>query len=426
MLPDTATNTDKLIDYHLGKINHQPTIGRVIAVQSGLMLCALVGLLYAVPASDYSADSPEERALNIAGSCYMSVLICYVGADMFFRMHLEKQWPDSELEGIVAAPLTPADFKRQNYIIGICALASGIPFSTTAITYPPEGISLGWTIAYVGYVLVAEAVLHFLPVKLTLDHPFYGTLPRWGLELWNYLRQQQKTEDEFQLIESAKDLKSRREELGKRIKNVSDHLLASFIPSLGQLDKNKLNVFLNQSSQEQFEHLLSIEQSAEQNFPTWAMNTARFLGAVTVLGSCLGYAANPFLLFTNWTGSWWKALLCVAFPLYFFGVLIAYFGDEYGKKILTDLALLSENMGTLLQGKALKLPLICRLYPISMTCFVLVNISLLIYSPAAAEQMMGLAFKPVASSTVIMMLTILAKAGAASQGEAQPRARSPR
>jgi hypothetical protein len=411
MLSNTAINTHKLIEYHLGEINYQPAGFKVTFVQSGLMFCALVGLLYAVPASEYRSRNDVEHALNIAGSCYMSVLICYVAADMFFKMHLEKQWPHKELNGIVSPPLTSADFWMQNLVIGVFAFISGVPFASTAYTYPPAGLHSGLLYSYLAYVFVAEALLHFLPVKLTLEHPFYGALPRKAGQLWNYVRQHQKNPAELQQIQQAENLRSRRERLERRIKDASDVLLASFIPKLGQLDAEQLTQFLEKSSKEQFESLMRSNQPVAQLFPVWIENTARFLGAVIVLGSCLGYAANPFLLFMDWTGSWWGALLSLAVPLYFFGLLMTYFGDEYGKRILTDLATLVENMGHLRHGRALKLPLICRLYPVLMTALIMINIPLLVYSPAAAEQMMELAFNEVASSGVMTMLTVLAKVG---------------
>lgn len=407
----TGNNTNKLIEYHLGKINHQPTACNIMAVQTGLMFCALAGLLYAAPAYAYKAKD-EERYLNVVGTCHMAVLICYVAADMFFRMHLAKQWPDKELDGIVAAPLTKYEFWRQNAIIGLCAAISAIPYVTTAYTNPPEDVSLGWLLAYAAFVLVAEAVLHFLSVKLTLDHPFYGLLPRKATQLLNYLGGNQKSPIELQNIEDVKNLKSKQERLERRIKIASGELLASFIPGLGQLHIVKLNEFLQKSSEEQFAVLLKLKQSVEKPWPAYIENTARLLGAVTVLGACLGYAANPFLLFMDETGSWWKALLYTFFPLYFFGVLLAYFGDEYGKRILNESALLIENIGRLWQGEALKLPLICRLYPITTSFLVCaVNIPLLIYSPAAAQEMTELAFKSVVSPEIMTMLQVFAKLG---------------
>lgn len=411
MLSNTAINTNKLIEYHLGEINHQPSACNVMAVQTGLMFCALAGLLYAAPAYAYRVKG-EERYLNVVGTCHMAVLICYVAADMFFRMHLAKQWPDKELDGIVAAPLSNDEFWRQNAIIGLCAAISAIPYVTTAYTNPPADLSLGWLLAYAAFVLVAEAVLHFLSVKLTLDHPFYGLLPHKATQLLNYLGGHQKSPSELQNIEDAKDLKSKQERLERRINISSGELLASFIPSLGQLDIAKLTEFLQKPSEEQFIFLFNLKQPVKKPWPAYIENTARFLGAVTVLGACLGYAANPFLLFMDKTDSWWKALLCTFFPLYFFGVLLAYFGDEYGKRILNESALLIENIGRLWQGETLKLPLICRLYPI-ITFFLVfsVNIPLLIYSPAAAEEMTELAFKSVVSPEMMTMLQVFAKLG---------------
>jgi len=406
-----TASSNKLIEYHLGKANHQPTGCNVALVQTGLMVCALVGLLYAIPAYEYRKED-EERYLNVVGTCHMAVLICYVAADMFFRMHLAKQWPDKELEGIISAPLTNDEFWRQNIIIGICAAISAGPYVTTAYTNPPPDLSFGWLLAYSAFVLMTEAILHFLSVKLTLVHPVYGFFPRTASQLYTYLFEHKKSTEELEEIEASKALKAKQYYLEQKIKGSSRELLASFVPSLGQIDVAKLTEFLDKASTEQFSAMLNRQQPIENSWPFYIEIMARLLGALTVLSACLGYAANPFLLFQDETHSWWAALLTTFFPLYFFGVLLGYFGDEYGIRTLNDLDSLVKNIGHLWRGEPLRLPLICRLYP--MTTFFLIvaiNIPLLVYSPAAASEMTQEAFESVVSEQAMTALQVLAKLG---------------
>ncbi|MCD8524992.1 MAG: hypothetical protein LRY67_04470 [Gammaproteobacteria bacterium] len=404
-------STDKLLDYHLGKVNHQPTGCTVALTQTGLMTCALVGLLYAIPAYQYRKED-EERYLDVVGTCHMAVLICYVAADMFFRMHLAKQWPDKELEGIISAPLTNDEFWRQNIIIGICAAVSAGPYVTTAYTNPPPDLSFGWLLAYSAFVLVTEAILHFLSVKLTLVHPFYGFLPRTVSQLCTWSCGHKKSTTELEKIEESKKLKTRQLYLEQKIKGSSRELLASFLPSLGEIDTDNLTQFLNKTPTDQFATLLSIQQPIEKPWPFYIEIMARVIGALTVLSACLGYAANPFLLFMDKTGSWWEALLTTFFPLYFFGVLLAYFGDEYGIRMLNDFDSLVKNIGHLRRGEPLRLPLICRLYPMTTSFLIFaINIPLLVYSPAAASEMTKEAFESVVSEQTMTALQVLVKLG---------------
>jgi hypothetical protein len=60
---------------------------------------------------------------------------------------------------------------------------------------------------------------------------------------------------------------------------------------------------------------------------------------------------------------------------------------------------------------AVKLPIEVRLYPKLMSSLVLINVFLLVYSPAAAEEMMEFTFKSVVSPEVMTMLNLFARIG---------------
>lgn len=403
----TFTNEDpaapsSLIDYHLGAANHQWSGERVLAIQAALALCAAVGALYWVPASEYKAENAATQALNIVGSCFTTVLICYTGADMFFRMHFAKQWPDQTLQakGIISPPLSKHEFWRQNAVLGIFAFISGIPFSTTAITYPPQGITAGLNfecIAYFLVILMAEGMLHFLPVKLTMVDPFYGTIPRWIEQLQDYcFKSQQQRNVQAVQQRAAQALNGRKQALAAQISSQSSALLNSFFSESGKLDATKLNPFLEKSAAVQFDELRAIEAlRANPGFAPWIESCARFLGAALLLTSCLGYAANPVIIFLELCQSniAWEGLaalgVCFAVALYFFTILMTYFGDFYGRRILSDMSCLKNNISALLAGQTPhQLPFLYRLYPQVMSGCVAINALLLCFSYAAPAQML--------------------------------------
>ena len=393
MLPET------LIEYHLGETSHLPTAYQVARLQGFLITLSLAGILYAPPAAQH-AQSEDEEILNVLGTCYTAILLCYMATDTFFRQHIANQSIPLELIDVLEPPLTPQQYRRQNWIIGSCALLSAIPFSTTAIAYPFA--PLGLFVTYLIYIFIATTILHFLPVKLTIEHPIYGALPRWGQAVWEIITCNNKSDEELEHMRLKIESQLIKQQQAGVIANAKEHFLASLIPALGQVNEIALTAYLNKTPQEKFEFLLTFNLPTPK-LPNLSVNSARLLGAAIVLGSCLGYAANPYLVFLGWLDSWWLAALCSAIPLDFFGVLMAYFGDGFGQRILTDIALWGDNV--------IKLPIEVRLYPKIMTCLILVNAFLLVYASAAAEEMMERAFKSKVSPEVMTFLDVLARTG---------------
>jgi len=175
---------DLFLRYHLLE-NHLPTGRDILYQQAALLLLALVGLLYASPAEANSANETE-KILNVIGTCFTACIVPCSSTMIFYEMHVAPQYVPTVLKDILVAPLSSQDYLRQNIIIGFFSLLSAIPFATVAFAFnfPIDQTAF---IFFLIYVLFANTLLHFLPVKLTLADPIYGALPRFIYKVASYL-----------------------------------------------------------------------------------------------------------------------------------------------------------------------------------------------------------------------------------------------
>lgn len=388
-----------LVEYHLGEKKHLPPGLQVAKLQIAIIALSLAGFLYEPPAEQHG-HTETQKALNVLDTCYTAVFMCYVATDIFIKEHIRKQHVPDELVDIIEPGLTLEEYVRQNWIIGSFAFLSAIPYATTAIAYPFK--PLGLFISYLIYIFIATTLLHVLPVKLTLEHPIYGAPPRWGQLLLNTVTCRQITAEERTIVAKKHALNTKRQQLAGKVRNAADHFLASLVPALGQIDENKLSEYLSKTAQEKYDHLMSFDIPTPQlpEIPTYL---ARFIGAMIELGASLGYAANPLLEMESWVGFWWLAALIITPSLYLFGVLMAFFGDLFGLRILTDLALWGENV--------IKLPIEFRVYPKLMLTGIVINLFCMVYAAAAAQEMMERAFSSKVSPEVMEFLNVIAQIG---------------
>ena len=388
-----------LVEYHLGEKNHLPSGWHIAKLQTAIITLSLAGFLYEPPAEQHG-HTESQKALNVVGTCYTAVFMCYVATDIFIKEHIGKQHVPEELADVIEPGLTLEEYVRQNWIIGGLAFLSAIPYATTAIAYPFD--PLGLFVLYLIYIAIATTLLHVLPVKLTLEHPIYGAPPRWCQSLWRSITCHPITEEKQRALDKRNALNGKRQHLAGKVSNAKDHFLASLVPSLGQIDENKLAAYLTISNQEKLNYLMRFDLPTPQlpEIPTYI---ARFIGVMIELGASLGYAANPYLVIKDWVGFWWLAAIIVAPSLYLFGVLMAFFGDLFGLKILTDLGVWGENV--------VKLPIEFRVYPKLMLSAIVVNLFCMVYAAAAAQEMMERAFSSKVSPEVMEFLNVIAQIG---------------
>ncbi len=373
---------DTLFRYHFQE-NHLP-LGRTIAIQQFfLLLFASAGFLYAQPAADLAKHetwfglSEEAQAdLNIAGTCFAACIVLCSAAIMFYQMHVQPQYVPAELNGVVMAPFTPAEYRRKNTIIGSFSLLSAIPFGTVTWAVYKESLNIVTFSFLLAYILLANFFLHFLPLKLLVDHELYGAPARFLKEMLLRITGQAPTSEEILALQQVQAEYIKRMPAIFMLDNAVTHYLDALSKDLttaGQkLSKiTSLEVFL----QEAMPFYTAYPQLAPR-----AVGSARATGVVLVMLSCLGYLANPYIVINDMLHSTLYAILATSIPIVLFGTLLAYFGDYIGERILMD---------TMLQKPW---SVAFKLYPEITNISIMVNLFLLIFSAAAAKEMMRVAF----------------------------------
>lgn len=389
-----------LLQYHLDGNGGRLTCRNLVCQQGLLLFFSLAGLLYA-PAAFKNGKNETESWENVIGTCYMSCVILYVAADIFIKDHINKQKIPDSLSDCLEAPLTLEEYRYQNLMIGFFSIISAIPLSTTALSFSVD-IPFPAFFIYVIFILVANTVLHFLPVKLVLEHPVYGALSQGLKRIWDYLLGKKKSVDEIFFEQRKKINQAQRQTLANNISNATEHFLARLTSHPFKIDEDLLNHYLSLKSDEKLTYLISFYTPISQ-ISSNAASASSIVGASIILISCLGYVANPYLVFLQLLKSWWLAAIIAAVPIYFFGILLAYFGEIYGERILRDLMHWGPGI--------VKLPLELKLYPQYMIPLLAMNAYLIVFCAAAAKEMMTLAFNNRVSPPVMCALNVFAQIG---------------
>jgi len=385
---------DKLLRYHLVE-NHLPTVYQVIYQQTALLLLALVGLLYASPAEANSANETE-KVLNIIGTCFTACIVPCSSTMIFYEMHVAPQYVPDALQEILVAPLSSKDYIRQNIIIGFFSLLSAVPFATVAFAFdfPLDQIAF---VFFLIYVLIANTLLHFLPVKLTLADPIYGALPRFIYNIACYIMNIGAPEIDIHKIKDS--------QLKTNLKAILKNAVTHFLSDLTDKHKKPEDLLLS-SHLNAFQQLVDVLSFYKKtpNLSAQSVNMARVLGVITVCGACIGYLANPYLVFVNDFGlPSWAAILCTLSPMYFLGILLAFWGDQLGQRLLANIMLQGDTV--------VKLSVITKLYPKIMPVLMLINLSLVYFSAAAGVEMTRLAFQDLLPQPALMVLYVLSHLG---------------
>ncbi len=394
---EVTQELETLFAYHLSE-NHLASSRSIILQQLALLSLALVGLLYATPAAE-NAKTETEAILNIIGTCFTACIVPCAATISFYNMHVAPQYVPDELKDILSPPLTPEEYLRQNIIIGFFSLLSAVPFATVTFAFKlPIDFSL--FIVFIAYVLIANTLLHFLPVKLTLQHPVYGALPRFFHNTALYFMGHKLSEVDILALAKKNERNQSVSAAISILKNAKAHFLSSLIDDLDTA-KDKL------TAHQSIDSLLSEILSCYKDSPTLsdqAIISARVMGVVIVCLSCLGYLANPYLVFRDkFHFSPWAAALCTTPPMYFFGILLAFFGDTFGQRLLADIALQGPSV--------IKLSVIAKLYPKMITLLSAINLSLVYFSAAAAKEMMRIAFEKILPVWAMTALYVVAHLG---------------
>ena len=409
--PITESPLDKLLHYHIQERHLSP--GYQVALgQCALVFIAAAGLLYSKPAADF-ADHEDlglskntQVLFNVMDTCYSAFIVLCAATVFFYRFHVKPQQIPAELADIIEPPFTATEYLRKNVIIGAAAACSAVPFVTLAyVMY--QSLPAFELIPLLIYIAVANTFLHFLPIKLILDDPFYGAPPRYlkksVFECLGWKIQQKAPLD----AEMQQQIGLLMAALNSQLANVMND-----VPEA----TNKLAIIKNYTLQELLE-AKAFPVVMDPPLTPREKQAARASGVFLVITSCIGYLANPYLVFTQvlaWT--WWAAALITALPMFFLGVLFTYFGDTMGQQIWADIKADARYIYRCYKQDPANPPVflqttIFKLYPTAAFACMALNVFLAMFSAAAAMEMIHYAFANLVSKEVLLALYVIAQIG---------------
>ncbi len=400
-----------LLKYHI-KENHLPSGFSVGLGQCALMLIAAAGFLYFKPAADFSEhekvgiDKNTQAILNAMSTCYSAFIVLCAATIFFYRFHVKPQQVPKELIDAIEAPFTEAEYLRKNVILGTAAALSAVPFVTLAyMSYASLPNYLFYP--FLGYIFLANTFLHFLPIKLILDDPLYGAIPRYiKKQLWDCLGLSEQKK-------AALDQQAQ-SEISQLIGALNSHF-AALMNDLPNAETNlsKIKAY----DYDDFITNASFSLPSTSSLTPQEKQVTRILGVFLVITSCIGYLANPYLVFNQELGfAAWQAALITLTPTFFLGVLFTYFGDTMGQRLWSDIKLNAQYFYRFFKQDPTNPPVffttpIFKLYPTTAIICISCNVFLSIFSAAAAMEMIHYAFSNQASQQALLLLYIIAQIG---------------
>ncbi|MES2205089.1 MAG: hypothetical protein V4496_07730 [Pseudomonadota bacterium] len=418
---ELSESIQKLFNYHI-KENHLSSGYKVVLGQVALVVIAAAGFLYYSPAAAFAdhenlgIDKNVQIKLNVVSTCYSACIVLCASTLFFHRFHVKPQQIPKELENIIEPPFTAAEYWRKNVIIGTAAALSAVPFATIAYMAYSSSLSNDELYSLIAYIYPANTFLHSLPTKLVLDDPFYGALLRYITKKmlqffgWNEPQKvplDQKTQNQSNALVNALNLR--------------------FMQMMNDLPNSQkhLNNIKNSSYEELIKNANSVANPASFSLTDQEAQIARIVGATLVVLSCIGYLANPILVFHQAGLAWWQVVLVSASPTIFLGVLFTYFGDTMGQKLWMDIKSGARYLNQCFAKDSahpavfLETP-IFKLYPkIAFVCMTL-NVCLAIFSAAAAMEMIHYAFANKVPEAALLTLYVIAQIGVSIVGVYAP------
>lgn len=392
---------EQLLGYHFSQ-NHLPAGADVFRRELLLFILGLGGLNY-VPIAYKNGSNDSIKIINAVTTAAFGWMVLYASGVIYYNVKIRPQYVDPSLAHIIQPPLTPEAFIKELRTQILWALASAVPLASTLFSADiplfKEYPEMFWA-AFV-YILVVNTVMHLIPIELTMNDPLYGYFPqlmsrfvRW---FFGYHPSSEQQEEMRALTE--------RNSIVANIKQIlegKDALL------------NHLNQLPREEQQNSIAHYQKTPSalfsdmrrcvSLVPSLGSFEQGTVRFFGAVLMFISCLGYAASPYLVFKNdFKLGRDKAIAPVILPLYFFMLLMIFFGDNIAVRFWKDVsATIRIVFG--LSGVTHKAPLIAKLYPKTFLSLEMVMLFSIIFAGAAAREMTKNAFDPVLRDNMILVI----------------------
>ncbi len=354
---------EEVSNYYLNT-THLPTRTYEMYKQAVMLSVAISGAgLYIVIADNYAnrmrglyGDDTFAPIHYILGVCLSSLTVLYNSTDIFLTARDNEVVP-SELSDVLDNPFSSkwARLSRDAAIVFFSALSS-VPFSMISINYPAQWMSPELIYTQAAVTEIDNTLLHFFPIYLALQSRAFR-LPVVPFELiYQYCCYKQTQEDQNRIDRNQvysflkQRLIAQLDAAQKQI--ILQHVsfkpkqrlgysvdLSNELEQIVRDHKDEQDVENNRSSTAvALQKLTTIMAYAKPYDPSQEQTTTEtcsllppFLygaGALLVTMSAIGYLAEPVNAVTRWTGSKEEGWLLSFAPVYFFTILLIYFGGN--------------------------------------------------------------------------------------------------
>jgi hypothetical protein len=336
----------QLLTYHITE-DHLPTSFEVARKEGVLLILGVGGLNY-VPVSYRNGATVTISIINAVTTAILGEILLYTSGDIYYKIKIKPQYVDERLVEIIEAPLTPDQFIREVAIQSFAAAASAVPLATTLFDADlgifAEYPELFWSA--LTYIEIVNTAMHLVPIELTMNDEFYSflplLLPRFLAGSWRLITHYQASAEEQTrtvLLEVRKN--AWEDNLDPLLNSTAPGFFANLFSKEYADIRKKLAAYQHSPHTLYEEMLAPYVATPPLNPITKAM--ARVSGGLLVSLACLGYAANPYLVFKNdFHFSEEAALGITILPIYFFMVLMFFFGDGMGVRLLQDILSLKD------------------------------------------------------------------------------------
>ncbi len=428
---------EEVSNYYLDT-NHLPTRTYEMYKQAVMLSVAISGAgLYIVIADNYVnrirglyGDDTFEPIHYILGNCLGSLVVLYNSTDIFLTARDNEVVP-SELSDVLDNPFSSkwARRARDAAIVFFSALSS-VPLSIASITHPAQWMSPELIYTQAVVTEIDNTLLHFPPIYLALQNRAFRfpVLPFELIYQYCCYRQTQEDQNRIDRNQVYSFLKQRLitqlDAAQKKI--ILQHIrirrsprdfnvyISTLLETIirGEADGDMEN---NRSSTAvALPRLMAIldyappyDPSKEQTTTETCLLLPPFLygaGALLVTLGAIGYLAEPVNAVTEWTGSEKEGLLLSFAPMYFFTVLLIYFGGNSMQR--------TQHYLTSWEEDQVKMPLEFRLYYSKLAFISLVGLCYLsVFSYAGASEMIYTNFSDKQYDDIRPLLLLFAKTG---------------
>lgn len=389
--------------YLVDKKGHMSSKDLIIR-QGILFAVAVSGAgLYATAADAYAISEHADTAGRInymVSTCIPALVVLYNSTELYLNMRDAERIPEAMSRYLVHS-VSPIQKKLETIAIWTGAAISALPLAAVSYMYPIPGLPKAALLFQGGVVLLDNTILHLFPIKLAFSQPLYRSisLPFEFLiqEIRNcLLSQEEKEKKQFQ-VEIDQLYSMIKHAIKAHFSLTRKHLNIYGIPFSKQGFINEAGIAIRDAEMNYpnaLELLTVLLQRLNARAPEQAIVSSNHLrgllrkaiylpGAFWVISSCIGYLAAPINEMTYITGSPALGVTLAAPPIYFLGVLLAFFGGNA----------LQNTFDYLTDWNAVKIPVSFKLYPKTAVLLVIISMYLSAFSYAAGAQLINDNFK---------------------------------